>query len=141
MNLNENIPVVIHEDDFELLRSFINRSGTAAKEMSLSAELCRAVVVKKDAFPPNTIRMNSKVTILDQQNGTEREICIVMPQHAAIKENKVSILSPIGTALIGFRSGETVQWVVPAGLKQIKITAVKNENDLNEKNYGYASRK
>lgn len=126
MNLNEKTPVIIREDDYELLRQFMNKSGSAAGEMSLSAELGRAIIVKKDAFPPHAIRINSKVSILDEESGTMRELFIVMPQHANIKENKVSIISPIGSALIGFRKGEIVQWEVPAGLKTFKIIDVEN---------------
>ena len=127
MNLNANIPVLIREDDYDLLKPFLNRSDLAPNDMSLSAELQRAVVIKKDAFPPHAIRINSKIQILDEETGITNELYLVMPQHANIKEKKVSILSPIGSALIGFRKGEIVQWKVPAGLKSFKIVDVQNE--------------
>ena len=129
MNLNQNIPVIIREDDYHLLKPFLAKTGIALQDMSLSAELSRAVVVKKYAFPPHAIRINSKVQIQDEETDAFREVCIVLPQHANIKENKISILSPIGTALIGFRKGETVLWEVPAGLKKIKIIEVQNEQN------------
>lgn len=131
MNLNQNIPVIIREDDYLMLKPFFTKNAKAKNEMSLSAELSRAVVVKKYAFPAHVIRMNSKVEILDEQTGVSRTVCIVLPQHANIKENKVSILSPIGTALIGISKGETVQWQVPAGLKKFKIVDVENEQEYN----------
>ncbi len=129
MNLNKNIPVIIREDDYDLLKPYFTRSGMVPDDMSLSAELGRAKIVKKDKFPAHAIRINSKVQILDEETGASRDLCIVMPRDANIKENKISITSPIGAALIGFRSGETVQWEVPAGLKRFKITEVHNEQD------------
>ena len=131
MNLNQNLPVIIREDDYLTLKPFFTKGAKAQNEMSLSAELSRAVVVKKYAFPPHVIRINSEVQILDEQTGAIRTVCIVLPQHANIKENKVSILSPIGAALIGISQGETVQWRVPAGLKKFKIVDVKNEQECN----------
>lgn len=127
MNLNKNIPVIIREDDYDLLKPYLTRSGMVPGDMSLSAELARAKIVKKDKFPAHAIRINSRVQILDEETGASRDLCIVMPGAANMKENKVSIISPIGAALIGFRKGETVQWEVPAGLKQFRITEVHNE--------------
>ncbi len=126
MNLNKNIPVIIREDDYALLKPFLSKLADTTEEMSLSAELNRAIVVKKDAFPPHAIRISSEVKIREQETGTISTFRIVMPSQANIKENKVSILSPIGSALIGFTKGEIVQWEVPAGLKKFEIIEVKN---------------
>jgi regulator of nucleoside diphosphate kinase len=130
MNLNKNIPVIIQEEDYQLLRTVVSKSVTSNDEMSLAAELGRAIIVKKDAFPTNAIKLNSKIEILDEETGLTRSLYIVMPANANIKEDKVSILSPIGAALFGFRKGETVQWKVPAGLKKFRINDVQNENNL-----------
>jgi regulator of nucleoside diphosphate kinase len=128
MNLNKNIPVIMQEEDYQLLRPLMAKSAASDDEMSLAAELGRAIVVKKDAFPKHAIRLNSRVEISDEETGLTRSLYIVMPANANIKENKVSILSPIGAALFGFRKGETVQWKVPAGLKKFRINDVQNEN-------------
>ncbi|RZK38559.1 MAG: transcription elongation factor GreAB [Pedobacter sp.] len=130
MNLNKDIPVIMREDDYSLLSRLISTSTASGEEMSLAGEIRRAVVVKKDAFPAHTIRLNSRVEILDEETRLTRSLYIVMPDNANIKENKVSILSPIGAALFGFRKGETVQWKVPAGLKKFRIKDVHNENIL-----------
>lgn len=130
MNLNKDIPVIMREDDYSLLRRLISTYTTSSEEMSLAGEIRRAVVVKKDAFPANTIRLNSRIEILDEETRLTRSLYIVMPDNANIKENKVSILSPIGAALFGFRKGETVRWKVPAGLKKFRIKDVQNENIL-----------
>jgi len=129
MNINANRPVIIREDDYELLKPYISRSHNAVPEMSLAAELGRAMVVKKDQFPADVVRINSKILIQDEENGATREFYIVMPQYADIKSNKVSILSPVASALIGYIKGEIIDWQVPAGLKRFRIVEVTNEQD------------
>lgn len=127
MNLNFDTPVIIMEEDYELLKPFLNKTLVPAEEMSLSGELNRAVIVKKEAFPAHAIRINSNVQIIDEETGAQRELILVMPHQANIKEQKVSILSPIGAALIGFKQGDSVQWNVPAGIRRFKINQVRNE--------------
>ncbi|SES13142.1 GreA/GreB family elongation factor [Pedobacter rhizosphaerae] len=123
MNLNENNPVIITQEDYDLLKPYFSKSSV--NEMSLSAELSRAMIIKSDAFPPHAIRLNSKVWITEESTGETTELTIVLPQYADIKARKISVLTPIAAALIGFRKGESVQWKVPAGLKVFKITDVK----------------
>ncbi|MFC3562895.1 GreA/GreB family elongation factor [Pedobacter jamesrossensis] len=124
MNLNENNAVVITQQDFDLLKPYFSKQKKNSTEMSLSAELSRAVILKNDAFPPHAIRLNSKVWIQEASTGNIMELTIVLPQHADIKQKKISVLTPIAAALIGFRKGETVRWEVPAGLKIFKIINV-----------------
>ena len=125
MNLNENNAVVITQEDFDLLKPYFTRQKTNSPEMSLSAELSRAVILKSDAFPPHAIRLNSKVWIQEENTDSLVELTIVLPQHADIKQKKISVLTPIAAALIGFRKGETVRWRVPAGIKIFKIIDVR----------------
>lgn len=119
-------PVVVTEEDYSMLRPFMERMPDRESEMSLAHELKRAVIVKKDAFPPHAIRLNSKVSVQDLDTGKVHEFIIVMPEHANIKEHKISVLTPMGTALIGFRKAEEVHWKVPAGMKRFKILDVVN---------------
>jgi len=124
MNPNKENPVIITEEDFNLLKPYFSKQDNTEDEMSLSAELSRAVIIKADAFPPHAIRLNSKVWIEDVDTGKTMELIIVLPQHADIKQKKISVLTPIAAALIGFRKGEITKWKVPAGLKRFKITDV-----------------
>lgn len=117
-------PVIITEEDFNLLKPYITLHNPASKEMSLSAELSRAKIVKNDVLPAFTIRLNSKVLIKDQTTGQAMELTIVLPQYADIKLKRVSILTPIAAALIGFSKGDVVDWQVPAGMKVFKIIEV-----------------
>lgn len=126
MNTNDVKPVVITEEDYQLLKQYIS-PGVSQNEMSLSAELKRAVIVNKDAFPRHTVRLGSKVSVLDLATNKVMEFTIAMPAHADMHQNKISILTPMGAALIGFRKGEEVQWKVPAGLKRFRILDVTNK--------------
>ena len=127
MNPNEKNAVVMTEADFNLLKPYYNTKADPTKEMSLANELSRAVIVKEEAFPPHGIRLNSKVQLLDLNTQMKMEFTIVMPQYADMRQNKISILTPMGAALIGFRKDEFVEWKVPAGLKKFQILNVVNE--------------
>lgn len=127
MNPNEKNAVVITEADFNLLKPYYNKKADPSKEMSLANELSRAVIVKEEAFPLYGIRLNSKIQLLDLNTQMKIEFTIVMPQFADMRQNKISILTPMGAALIGFRKDEFVEWKVPAGLKKFQILNVINE--------------
>ncbi|MBL7711091.1 MAG: GreA/GreB family elongation factor [Chitinophagaceae bacterium] len=127
MNTKQLNPVVLTEEDYRLLKPYAGSSlPGSAEEMSLAYELSRAVIVAKDAFPKHGIRLNSRVSVLDMDTQKVLEFTIVMPEHAAISQQKISVLTPMGAALIGFRKGEEVQWKVPAGLKRFRILDVVN---------------
>lgn len=120
-------PVILCEEDYNKLSHIINLQTAAADEMTLAYEVSRAIVVKDNAFPHNTIRIGSQVTILDVDTGKEKIFQIVMPGEADMKAQKVSVLSPMVAAIIGFRAGEEVTWKMPAGLKKLKIVTVQND--------------
>lgn len=124
-NNNAN-PVILSEGDYQLLTKLVKHTNDAGSGMSLSYELNRAIVVNKAAFPAHTIALNSKVSVCDEETGTEKKFMLVMPARADIKKGLVSVLSPIGTALIGFRKGEHVEWQMPGGMKKFRITDVDN---------------
>ena len=125
MNVNDTNPVMITQEDYNLLKPYFSKLKTIGDEMSLSSELSRAMILKKEAFPAHAIRLNSKISIQDEASGNITELTIVLPEFANIKEKKISVLTPIAAALIGFRKGETVSWKVPAGVKTFKITEVE----------------
>lgn len=93
---------------------------------SLEEELKRARLVSKKSFPSDVVRLNSKVRILDAARRKEMEVTLVIPEKADVKQGKISIMAPIGTALIGFRKGQEVEWKVPSGQKTFKIIDVYN---------------
>jgi regulator of nucleoside diphosphate kinase len=119
-------PVIIAEADFNLLKTLVGTPSSGSKEMTLAYELNRATIVKDEDFPADAIRLNSNVKILDIGEQKTMEFSIVLPKLADIKQKKISITTPMGAALIGFRKGDEVEWEVPAGLKKFSIQDVVN---------------
>ena len=119
------------KDDYNLLKTYLNnRSGKITFDRQnaedLLAELKKAKLVSKDEFPSDTVRLNSIVRVKPADKDHVMELMIVLPDQANIKERKISIMSPVGTALIGFRQGENVRWQVPSGKKTFTILEVNN---------------
>lgn len=126
-----NNQLVLMKDDYNLLVAYVkNRSGKTTFDRQnaeeLFAELKKAKLVSKDEFPSDVVRLNSIVRVKPEDKDHVMELMIVTPDKADIKERKISIMSPIGTALIGFRQGENVKWQVPSGKKTFTILEVKN---------------
>lgn len=90
----------------------------------LDIELRRAKVVPPKSIPWDVITMNSKIRVKDLDTGVETIYQLVFPGDADIKENKISVLAPAGTALIGFRVNDTVEWEAPGGQKRMKVEEI-----------------
>jgi len=126
-----NNQLVLMKDDYNLLKTYLNnRSGKTSFDRqnaeNLFAELRKAKLVSKDEFPADVVRLNSTVRIKPDDKDYVMELTIVTPDKADSKERKISIMSPIGTALIGFRQGRNVKWQVPSGKKTFTILEVNN---------------
>lgn len=90
----------------------------------LVQELNSATILNPHEIPGDVVTMNSVVKISFLEGGKQVEFKIVYPEDANFKEKKVSIFSPIATALIGFRVGDTIEWMVPGGLTKIRIDEI-----------------
>ncbi|HKY70984.1 MAG TPA: nucleoside diphosphate kinase regulator [Nitrospira sp.] len=92
---------------------------------SLRNELERAHIVEPTveptALPGDVVTMNSRVRLKDMETGEEKNYSLVFPSQADMTQNKISILAPIGTAILGYRAGDTVDWQVPAGRRTVRI--------------------
>jgi regulator of nucleoside diphosphate kinase len=124
--------VILLKNDYELLNEYVkNLHGMQVNEKEnfrkLSQELGKAQLVDVADFPLDIVRLDSTVVIRDVQTKRDMTITIVLPNSADIKQKKVSVLAPIGTALIGFKKGQTVSWEVPAGKKDFIIMDVMND--------------
>lgn len=90
----------------------------------LEAELDQARMVASRDVPEDLVTMNSRVRFIDLDTGEEMVCSLVFPDEADIDQNKVSVLAPIGTALLGYRAGETLELTVPTGLRRLKIIEI-----------------
>lgn len=84
-------------------------------------ELSKAEIVPSEKIDKDVVTMNSEVKLFFENTQKEQSFKIVYPQDANLKENKISIFSPIATALIGYKIGDEVEWIVPGGMTKIKI--------------------
>jgi regulator of nucleoside diphosphate kinase len=90
----------------------------------LERELDRATVVDPAAVPASVVTMNSKVRFKDLESGDETVYTIVFPEESNVGQGKISVVAPIGTALLGYKVGDTVEWKVPAGYRRLQIKEV-----------------
>ena len=91
---------------------------------SLEGELLRATLVEPNELPPDVVAMHSTVRFLDLDTDEVETYTLVYPSEADVTCNRISVLAPIGTALLGFRTGDTLKWRVPLGTRRLKITKV-----------------
>lgn len=121
--------LILTQGDFQKLSSLIKATGLEGTEL-LEEELSRAQVVADENLPRDVVSMNSRVTFQDLENGKETMVTIVYPHETNIEENKISILAPVGSALIGLRVGQVIQWPIPNGKeKKIKVVAVLSHHN------------
>lgn len=121
--------VIITKQDFNK----IHRSITDAKAANrikpeeaekLLAELKSARIVDQEKVDSDVVTMNSIVKIHFQNNKTTMEFQLVYPADANIKERKISIFSSVASALIGYRVGDEIDWLIPSGMTKIVIDEV-----------------
>jgi regulator of nucleoside diphosphate kinase len=124
-----NRTIHITEYDLTRLRELIRAAGHTDYRGSeyldqLTNELNRAKIVATEEVPPDVVTMNSKVRLEDVDTGEEMVFTLVFPEEADIPQDKISVLAPIGTAMLGYRVGDTFEWQVPAGLRRIKVKEI-----------------
>ena len=125
--MNPTTPIRVTHRDLDGLNRVIEVYGggrNAAACDALEAELLRARVVEADEIPADVVTMNSRVRFEDLESGEVREITLGYPQDADVDRGRVSVLAPIGTALIGLSVGQSIEWGLPSGNHRIRVLAV-----------------
>ena len=124
--------LILLAEDYNTLFSYLQGRNTRTafdrkNAEELQSELKKATLVAKDQFPTDVVRINSTVKIRDEERNRVMEFMLVVPELANIKDKRISVMAPIGTALIGFRKGQLVEWEMPSGRKSFTILDVINE--------------
>lgn len=91
----------------------------------LVTELKRAEIVPSREIPSDIVTMRSRVNIRERGTGESSSITLVFPFEANIEEGKISVLAPIGVALLGYRVGDIVTWNVPSGTREFEIAKIE----------------
>ena len=122
-------PIVITAEDREhlegLLGSMFARVVSHPNRFNeLRAELDRARIVSPADVPEDVVTMNSTVTLRDLDTNETETYTLVYPDQADIANHRLSVLAPVGTAVLGYRVGDELRWRVPAGWRRLKVEQV-----------------
>ncbi|MGM5469820.1 GreA/GreB family elongation factor [Flavobacteriaceae bacterium LMO-SS05] len=124
--------LILEKKEYVYLKRILSNSGYVVDYeiqkslLKLSDELKTAHILDEEEMPKDAVRFNSIVTVTSAE-GWEKSIQIVRPSERDVKNNKISILTPMGAALFGYSVDDTVVWDFPTGIKELKITEVAQE--------------
>src|SRR5690606_34400563 len=95
----------------------------------------RARVVPQDQIEGDIVTMNSEVVYEDLTTGVQRTVRLVYPEDADIERGWVSVLAPLGSALLGMRVGQEIAWKMPSGTRRVRVVSVPYQPEANS-DYG-----
>lgn len=112
-------PIVLSNQDLERLERLLDSLPPIPELEALRHELERAEVVEPEFMPPDVISMNSTARFRDENSGKEFELTLSYPDDTHLTHGTVSVLAPIGSALLGLSVGQAIEWPLPSGQKTI----------------------
>lgn len=119
---------VTEEDALKLqtLLDGVRQRGTKDRDhlQQIVDELDRAHIVPASEIPPDVVTMNSKLALQDLDTSEEMTFTVVFPSEANADQHKISVLAPLGTAVLGYRAGDSIEWVVPGGTRRLRIERI-----------------
>ena len=120
-----NRTIYITQPDMNRLRSLIESMKSSRDDIkTLNAELEQAKVVPSSEIPGDVITMNSKAQVRDLDDDEVMTYTLVFPAKANVDEGLISVLAPIGTAMLGHRVGDEFEWHVPAGAIRLRVEKI-----------------
>jgi len=124
--------IQVTEQDMARLSDLLEvyRGGRSAEACdALESELLRARVVGAGEIAADVVTMHSRVRFRDLDSGEMHEVTLVYPHEADIGDRRISVLAPIGTALLGLAVGQSIAWTLPAGRHRLQVLAVLEQPD------------
>jgi len=121
-------PIMLSTEDYERLSILANAARKRMPDLAdeLAEEVGRARVLAAGELPRNVVCMNSEVEFRDETTGKIQRVTLVYPDDADISERKVSVLTPVGTALIGLQGGSSISWTTPNGeVRRLTVVSVR----------------
>lgn len=106
--------IFITDQDYHRLEALVSQLDTEAA-LTLEDELSRAHITPQREIPSDVVTMNSRVRFVDDVSGQEQEMTLVYPKDANLEEGRISILAPVGVALLGLSVGQSIEWRLPNG--------------------------
>ncbi len=127
---NLETDIIITNIDLQRLLPVLDQYDTPASE-SLEMELHRAVIVDQRAVPADVVTMNSEVVYEDCATSQKRSVTLVYPKDADASRGLVSVLAPLGTALLGLRVNQAIEWPMPNGTKRIRVVDLRYQPEAS----------
>jgi regulator of nucleoside diphosphate kinase len=121
---NRSEEQIVTDVDLERLLPVLNRYDSPLTD-ALELELQRARIVAQAEVPADVVTMNSDVVYEDVATSVQRAIRLVYPKDADVATGRVSILAPMGAALLGVRVGQEIWWRVARGLKRVRVVELR----------------
>jgi regulator of nucleoside diphosphate kinase len=130
--------IFITELDMEKLRQLLEGARNSASKdkehlAMLEEELDRARLVSAGRVPADVVTMNSRVRMTDLDTGKEMTYTLVFPRDADFSQAKISVLAPIGTAILGYRAGDVIEWNVPGGKRKFRVEEILHQPEAAER--------
>lgn len=123
--MTPNAKLHLTPQDFDRLERLVQISTKTPNVVALEEEIEDAVVVEQREIPPDVVTMNSRIRFVDEESGDESEVVLVYPSEADASSGRVSVLAPVGTALLGLSVGQSIEWPVPNGQsRRLRVVAV-----------------
>ncbi len=119
--------IYVTEIDYQRLHALVQVQRTLASAQNIDAlckELKRASIVAPEEIPVDVVTMNSFVRLKEMKSGNVMEVTVVYPKDADLNSRKISVLAPVGTAILGCKVGEEVEWNTPQGKAVYKIEEI-----------------
>jgi regulator of nucleoside diphosphate kinase len=128
-------PIIVTAQDLSRLRGLFGGMSRASildrgHLSQLQDELDRALVLPADEVPVGVVTIDSRVRVVDLDTGKRSVLTLVLPDDADIAERRISVLAPIGSALLGFRASDEVEWTMPGGRRRLHIEHVIQPNQI-----------
>jgi regulator of nucleoside diphosphate kinase len=129
--------IIITDEDYRRLETLLGSNSARLisgddRLAELQGELKRARLMSPADVPDDVVTMNSTVVLRDLDTQDLETYTLVYPNDADIANDKLSVLAPIGTAILGFRIGDELRWRVPAGWRRLKIENVLFQPERQE---------
>ena len=122
--MNTQPHIFVTDQDYHRLSALVGQYDNEAA-LQLEEELSRAHIVPQAEIPQSVVTMNSRLRYRDEGTGIEHEAALVYPQDANLEKGAISVLAPVGAALLGLSVGASIDWKMPNGaIKKITVTAV-----------------
>ncbi len=122
-------PIFVTQTDLEKVRGLLldlDNSGYRGSMYvrKLRAELARAEIIPLNQIPDDLIQLNTSAILRDIHSGEEMHLTLVLPDEADLEQNKISILAPIGAAMLGYRVGDVFEWETPEGMRTLRVERI-----------------